>query len=34
MFTLNNVMPRNTITEADYFITYITNEKIMPIYTK
>jgi len=27
MFTLNNVTHRNTITEADYFITHITNKQ-------
>jgi len=31
MFTLNNVMHRNTITEDDYCIAYITNKKkLMP----
>jgi len=27
MFALSNVTHRNTITEADYFITHITNKK-------
>jgi len=32
MFALSNVMHKNTITEADYFITHITNKKknLMP----
>jgi len=27
VFTLSNITHRNTITEADYFITHITNKK-------
>jgi len=27
MFALSNITHRNTITEADYFITHITNKK-------
>jgi len=27
VFALSNVTHRNTITEADYFITHITNKK-------
>jgi len=30
MFALCTVTHRNTITEADYFITHITNKQIMP----